>query len=145
MIQGYDNRHTEEIIREDLDHIHNLVVVKIEFIGRNCHIGLNSIHNAISARQCMLSRLYVSLRPPCRLRTDQKNNSRYKGKKINYDVDECAQPYPQPAPKVHKGMAPPKKGFSAVYNRFQLLNIDDSEEEEILATFQAKNSVGITA
>lgn len=74
-----------------------------------------------------------------------KENSRYKGKKINYDVDECAQPYPPPAPKVRKEMAPPKKGFSAVPNRFQLLNLDDGEEDEIAATFQAKNSVGITA
>lgn len=57
VIQEYDNRHTEEIIREDLDHIHNLVVVKIEFIGGSCYIGLNSVHNAIYARQCMLSRL----------------------------------------------------------------------------------------
>ncbi|KAH6627630.1 hypothetical protein F5144DRAFT_279734 [Chaetomium tenue] len=128
VIQGYDNRHTEEIIREDLDHIHNLVVVKIEFNGRNCHIGLNSVHNAIAARQCMLSRL------------------RYKGKKINYDVDECAQPYPQPAPRARKEMAPPKKGFAAVHNRFQLLNLDDDDDEdEIAATFQTKNSVGITA
>jgi hypothetical protein len=127
VIQGYDNRHTEEVIRDDLDHIHNLVVVKIEFIGGNCYIGLNSVHNAITARQCMLSRL------------------RYKGKKINYDVDECAQPYPQPAPKVRKEMAPPKKGVSAVHNRFQLLNLDDGDEDEIVATFQAKNSVGITA
>jgi len=127
VIQGYDNRHTEEIIREDLDHIHNLVVVKIEFIGGNCYIGLNSVHNAISARQCMLSRL------------------RYKGKKINFDVDECAQPYPPPAPKVRKEIAPPKKGVSAAHNRFQLLNLDDGEEDGIAATFQAKNSVGITA
>ncbi|KAK3296263.1 uncharacterized protein B0H64DRAFT_397775 [Chaetomium fimeti] len=145
VIQGYDNRHTEEVIREDLDHIHNLVVVKIEFIGGSCYIGLNSVHNAISARQCMLSRLYVSLLSCHRLLGANKDNSRYKGKKINYDVDECAQPYPQPAPKVRKEMAPPKKGFSAVPNRFQLLNLDDGDEDEIAAPFQAKNSVGITA
>jgi len=127
VIQGYDNRHTEDIIREDLDHIHNLVVVKIEFIGGSCYIGLNSVHNAIYARQCMLSRL------------------RYKGKKINYDVDECAQPYPQPALKPRKEVAPPRKGFAAVPNRFQLLNLDDGEDDEITATFQAKKSVGIAA
>jgi hypothetical protein len=70
---------------------------------------------------------------------------RYKGKKIDYDVDECAQPYPQPVPKPRKEIAPPKKGFTAVPNRFQLLNIDDGEDDEIAATFQSKNSVGITA
>jgi hypothetical protein len=69
---------------------------------------------------------------------------RYKGKKINYDVDECAQPYPQPALKPRKEAAPPKKSF-AVPNRFHLLNLDDGEEDEIAATFQGKNSVGITA
>ncbi|KAK4153677.1 hypothetical protein C8A00DRAFT_33551 [Chaetomidium leptoderma] len=127
VIQGYDNRHTEDVIREDLDHIHNLVVTKIEFIGGSCYIGLNSVHNAIHARQCMLSRL------------------RYKGKKLNYDVDECAQPYPQPAPRVRKEAAPAKKAFTAVPNRFHLLNLDDSEEDDITAAFQSKNSVGITA
>ncbi|KAK3301595.1 uncharacterized protein B0T15DRAFT_563004 [Chaetomium strumarium] len=127
VIMGYDNRHTEEIIREDLDHIHNLVVVKVEFTGGNCYIGLNSVHNAINARQCMLSRW------------------RYKGKKINYDVDECAQPYPQPAPKIRKEVAPPKKPLAAIHNRFHLLNIDDGEEDDIAATFQSKKSVGIVA
>ncbi|KAK4242397.1 hypothetical protein C8A03DRAFT_29327 [Achaetomium macrosporum] len=127
VIIGYDNRHTEEIIREDLDHIHNLVVVKVEFTGGNCYISLNSVHNAINARQCMLSRW------------------RYKGKKITYDVDECAQPYPQPAPKIRKEVAPPKKPLTAVHNRFHLLNLDDGEEDDIAATFQSKKSLGIVA
>ena len=74
-----------------------------------------------------------------------RSNRRYKGKKINYDVDECAQPYPQPALKPRKEAAPPKKSFAAVPNRFHLLNLDDGEEDEIAATFQAKKSVGITA
>ncbi|KAL2018919.1 hypothetical protein VTK56DRAFT_10286 [Thermocarpiscus australiensis] len=127
IIQGYDDRHTEEIIREDLDHIHNLVVVKVEFVGGNCYISLNSVHNAIYARQCMLSRL------------------RYKGKKIGFDVDECAQPYPpQPAPKLRK-VTPPKKTLAAVTNRFHLLNLDDGEEGEIAAAFRSKSSVGIAA
>ncbi|KAL2129494.1 hypothetical protein VTI74DRAFT_7681 [Chaetomium olivicolor] len=125
VIQGYDNRHTEEIIREDLDHIHNLVVVKVEFTGGNCYISLNSVHNAIYARQCMLSRL------------------RYKGKKINYDVDECAKPYPQPPLKPRKEMVPPKKGIAAAPNRFYLLDMDSGEEDDIAVTFQT--SVGITA
>ncbi|AEO69604.1 uncharacterized protein THITE_2146571 [Thermothielavioides terrestris NRRL 8126] len=127
VLVGYDSRHTEEIIREDLDHIHNLVVIKVEFNRGNCYISLNSVHNAIYARQCMMSRL------------------RYKGKKINYDVDECAQPYPQPAPKVRKETAPPKKPFSAVPNRFQLLNLDDGEEDEIAPAFQSENLVDIAA
>ena len=60
VVHGYDNRHTEDVVRDDLEHIHNLVVVKMEFLGSNCYIGLNSVHNAIYARQCMLSRLQVN-------------------------------------------------------------------------------------
>ena len=53
----YDGRHSEENIREDLDHIHNCVVVKVTFGGGHCYISLNSVHNAIYARNCMMSRL----------------------------------------------------------------------------------------
>ncbi|GAB1320796.1 Negative regulator of differentiation 1 [Madurella fahalii] len=127
VIQGYDSRHTEETIREDLDHIHNLVVVKVEFIGGNCYISLNSVHNAIYARQCMQSRL------------------RYKHKKLDYDIDECAQPYPPQPSKLRKEVPPPKKTLAAVPNRFQLLNLDDGKEDEITAAFTPKKSVGITA
>ncbi len=79
----------------------------------------------------------------CKL-TDKRR--RYKGKKISYGVDEAAQPYPPPpAPKLRKENAPPKKGLTAVPNRFQLLNLDDADEDEIAAAFQSKKSVGITA
>lgn len=59
VIRRYDGRHTEENIREDLDHIHNLVVIKVDFSGGNCYLSLNSVHNAIYARMCMMSRGYV--------------------------------------------------------------------------------------
>ncbi|KAL2256194.1 hypothetical protein VTK26DRAFT_2048 [Humicola hyalothermophila] len=126
-LHGYDHRHTEDIIREDLDHIHNLVIVKLEFSRGNCYIGLNSVHNAIYARQCMMSRL------------------RYKGKKISFDADECAQPYPPPAPKQRKEAIPPKRSTITAPNRFHLLNLDDDggEEDEIAAAFQSKKPVEI--
>ncbi len=73
-----------------------------------------------------------------------QRNRRYKGKKISFDVDECAQPYPPPAPKPRKEI-PAKKPLAAVHNRFQLLNLDDGEEDEMAAAFQSKKSVGITA
>jgi hypothetical protein len=47
---------TEEGIREDLEHIHNLDVIKVDFHGASCHIQTNSVQNAISARNCMSSR-----------------------------------------------------------------------------------------
>lgn len=59
VIRRCDPKHTEESIREDLEHIHNLVVVKVEFIGSNCFIGTNSVHNAMFARTCMMSRQSV--------------------------------------------------------------------------------------
>ncbi|KAK4176228.1 hypothetical protein QBC36DRAFT_12275 [Triangularia setosa] len=111
VIMNYAHQHTEEVIREDLDHIHNLVVVRIQFIGGNCCIELNSVHNAIYARTCMLSRM------------------KYKGRRIQFDVDECAQPYPAPAVLKAKEASQPKKQAS-VTNRFQLLNVDCSEDEE---------------
>ncbi len=57
VIRRYDGRHSEENIRDDLDHIHNLAVVKVEFSGGSCYISLNSVHNAIYAKNCMMSRL----------------------------------------------------------------------------------------
>ncbi|KAK4146401.1 uncharacterized protein C8A04DRAFT_25911 [Dichotomopilus funicola] len=128
VIHGCDGRHKEDVIREDLDHIHNLVVVKIGFVSGNCHIGLNSIHNAIYARQCMMSRL------------------RYKGKKIAYAADECAQPYHQAAvakPRDSVTTASKKTGLRGVSNRFQLLNLDDTVDEEIAATLQGNQALEI--
>jgi hypothetical protein len=61
VLRRYDARHNEDSIREDLDHIHNLVVVKVDYIGSDCCISLNSVHNAIYARMCMMSRLYVTI------------------------------------------------------------------------------------
>lgn len=49
-------KHTEEAIREDLEHIHNLVVIKVRFSGQNAYISTNSVHNAMFARTCMMSR-----------------------------------------------------------------------------------------
>ncbi len=74
----------------------------------------------------------------------------YKGSKIDWDVDECAQPFdPVPIVKPKKEPAPPKKAPSATRNRFQLLNLDDDgdeEEDEMASALQgAKNPVGIAA
>lgn len=49
--------HTEASVREDLEHIHNLEVVNVEFRGGDCHIGTNSVASAMYARTCMTSRL----------------------------------------------------------------------------------------
>jgi hypothetical protein len=71
---------------------------------------------------------------------------KYKGTKIEWDVDECAQPYAPVAPKPRREVSQPKK-VPVAANRFQLLNIDDDDddEDEITSTFQSKKSIGIAA
>ncbi len=57
LIRPCDARITEEMIRDDLSHIHNIVVVSVKFADGNCLIETNSVHNALFARNCMMSRL----------------------------------------------------------------------------------------
>jgi hypothetical protein len=56
VIRNCNPNHTEEAIRDDLEHIHNLVVIKVTFNGQNAYIQTNSVHNALFARTCMMSR-----------------------------------------------------------------------------------------
>lgn len=113
---------TEESIRADLAHIHNLHVLKVEFFRDECYISTNSVHNAIFARNCMMSRL------------------EYKGSRIEWAADECAQP-PRNLPTQTKGSRPgvvSKRNYSSgsasssqVANRFQVLDVtDDNDEDE---------------
>ncbi|OJD17034.1 hypothetical protein AJ78_02829 [Emergomyces pasteurianus Ep9510] len=111
---------TESRIRDDLEHIHNLVVIDITFDKGNAYVSTNSVHNALFARTCMMSRLA------------------YKGMKIEYYPDECAGPLPkvQYAPKK-VAPSPPAKKAAPMANRFQMLNMDgadDSEEEDELTS-----------
>ncbi|KAI1116124.1 hypothetical protein F5Y14DRAFT_408147 [Nemania sp. NC0429] len=108
--------HTEASIREDLEHIHNLIVIKVEFIGGSCYIKTNSVHNAMFARTCMMSR------------------ATYKGSKIEWDGDECDQPI-EVAPKTsakslpQRG-APAKPAVAETRNRFDMLRLDDDDNNE---------------
>jgi hypothetical protein len=56
VIHKRNAKHTEDSIREDLEHIHNLVVIKVTLQGPDAHISTNSVHNALFARTCMMSR-----------------------------------------------------------------------------------------
>lgn len=56
VIQNCAPRHTEEAIRDDLEHIHNLIVIKVAFSDNNAYISTNSVHNSMFARTCMMSR-----------------------------------------------------------------------------------------
>lgn len=54
VIRNGGPKHTEEMIRADLEHIHNLVVISVRTGGENVHISTNSVHNALFARTCMM-------------------------------------------------------------------------------------------
>ncbi|KFY22827.1 hypothetical protein V493_06307 [Pseudogymnoascus sp. VKM F-4281 (FW-2241)] len=110
VIRSAGTRHTDESIREDLDHIHNLVVVSIKFVDRDAHVSTNSVHNAMFARTCMMSR------------------SKYKGCKIEWDIDECAAPIPVLKPRPKERIPPKAK---APINRFALLNMDGATDDSI--------------
>ncbi|RDL32097.1 Uncharacterized protein BP5553_09499 [Venustampulla echinocandica] len=110
VIQNRSPRHTEETIRDDLEHIHNLVVIKVTFNGHNAHISTNSVHNAMFARTCMMSR------------------TTYKGSKIDWDNDECAAALERPQQYRRENNQPKKKKGASLMNRFQLLNMDGDED-----------------
>ncbi|PWY73669.1 hypothetical protein BO70DRAFT_398892 [Aspergillus heteromorphus CBS 117.55] len=102
---------TEWVIRKDLEHIHNLIVITVKFRNNNAYISTNSVHNALFARSCMMSRFM------------------YKGMKIGFYSDECAESLAK-GPKKEL-QAPPKKEKAAVVpNRFELLSLDGADEDE---------------
>ncbi|KAL8772341.1 MAG: hypothetical protein Q9209_002553 [Squamulea sp. 1 TL-2023] len=104
---------TEQRLREDLDHIHNLIVISVAFEGGDVYLSLNSIHNALFARTCMMSR------------------AMYRGMRIEWYPDECALPLPKMANTTRKEMVPPPKPKQApMVNRFQMLNVDDDVTED---------------
>ncbi|ETS76025.1 hypothetical protein PFICI_12969 [Pestalotiopsis fici W106-1] len=128
--------HTVDSIRDHLEHIHNLVVISIDFIGSSCYIKTNSVHNAMFARTCMMSRVT------------------YKGSKIEWDVDECAQPLEvsrKPSvPKPLQSLATKPPGVK-IRNRFATLRLDDDDNgdsDDRLDTsteFAAFSTVGVGA
>ena len=77
VVRGIAGKLTAEQIRDHLDHIHNLVVVDISFQAGDAYISTNSVHNALFARTCMMSR------------------TAYKGIRIDYYPDDCAAPLPR--------------------------------------------------
>ena len=53
--------------------------------------------------------------------------STYKGSKIDWDNDECAAPIDKPQQCRKENLAPKKKD-APIMNRFQLLNMDGTED-----------------
>ncbi|OXV05594.1 hypothetical protein Egran_06638 [Elaphomyces granulatus] len=115
MICGVNPNISEVIIRRDLEHIHNLIIVDVQFSQGTAYISTNSIQNAMFARSCMMSRLM------------------YKGMKINHYPDECAEPLPKVHSISRKDNPPPTKKVERLTNRFQMLYMDgsgDSDDDE---------------
>jgi hypothetical protein len=70
IVRDCDPYQTPEGIKDDVEHIHELRVLSVEFHGRDCYIKTNSISGAVSARTCLSTRQYVL--PPSRLTMDKK-------------------------------------------------------------------------
>lgn len=121
VVRHYDRRITAESIRADLEHIHNLSVINIEFSGLDCYISINSITAASFARTCMMSRLYVFLSWYRTILTAAC--SPYRGSRIEWAPDECMQSLGQPKSKTatRTTMAQTKANL----NRFSLLEIGE--------------------
>ena len=104
----------EPQIRNDMEHIHNLVIIDVRVRSGDAYISMNSVHNALFARTCMMSR------------------KEYKGCKIEFFPDECDVPLPpgqakrQYSRKV-SGQSEPVKKKAPITNRFDMLNIDGTD------------------
>ncbi len=107
----------EQQIRDDMEHISNLVIIDVTFRGDDAYVSMNSIHNALFARTCMMSR------------------QAYRGCKIQFYPDECDVPLPQRSftrakesvQSVNQSQKP------ALTNRFSILDLgarDRGSDEE---------------
>lgn len=97
---------TEARIREDMDHIHNLVVIDVEFRDGNAYVYTNSVHNALFAKTCMMSR------------------TTYRGCKISFFGDECNVPLPARVVSAKFISPEPSRKVTPLSNRFDLLVVD---------------------
>ncbi|KAF2191119.1 hypothetical protein K469DRAFT_696858 [Zopfia rhizophila CBS 207.26] len=121
VVRGAAGKLTADQIRDHLDHIHNLVVVDIKFKNGDAYISTNSIHNALFARTCMMSR------------------TTYKGLRIDWYPDECAAPLPKPTnSRTHTPAQSVPIKPAPVANPYALLDdgtdADSSDEEESYLT-----------
>ncbi|KAF3491095.1 uncharacterized protein GIQ15_00612 [Arthroderma uncinatum] len=111
IIRGVHPNITESMIREDMRHIHNLIIVSLTFNHGNVYISTNSVQKASFARNCMMSRMP------------------YRIMRIEYYQDECADPLPKIKETPVKVPSRPAKTLNPMANRFQMLHLDESEDE----------------
>ncbi|KFA63554.1 hypothetical protein S40285_00394 [Stachybotrys chlorohalonatus IBT 40285] len=108
VIRDCDSNITEQGVRDDLEHIHNLIAISIKFVRGDCFISTNSVHIATLARTCMMSRL------------------KYKKAHIEWGVDECAKPLDGISFFTNRSATPavPQKTSLSATNRFGLLRVE---------------------
>ncbi|KAF2167253.1 hypothetical protein M409DRAFT_54435 [Zasmidium cellare ATCC 36951] len=99
-----DKGMTEDRIRDDMEHIHNLIIIDVTFQGRHAYVSTTSIHTALFARTCMMSR------------------SAYRGCKVEFYQDECDTPLPFRAPVPRGVPQEPAKKPMSLANRFDMLD-----------------------
>lgn len=124
-------------------------MIKVEFIGGSCYIKTNSVHNAMFARSCMMSRAQVSYSQDRLENLTDDAFRKYKGSKIDWDFDECDQPFvrmTQPKPRQQMPTNSNSNG-GTMANRFDLLNIDDDGDGNGLPSpgFAAAKKTMLTA
>jgi hypothetical protein len=110
VVRGVAGKLTAAQIRDHLDHIHNLVVVDISFRNGDAYISTNSIHNALFARTCMMSR------------------TAYKGLRIEYYPDDCAAPIPHPAIKTYTPTSTGVQKGKPITNVYSILGTGSDED-----------------
>lgn len=119
--------HTEESIRDDLEHIHNSVVTSVRIEENKVYICTNSVHKAIYARTCMMSRMW-ELPTPLVTNLSLNFGRAYRGANIAWAIDECASPYEQqpimPVAIPHRRI----QHVDTENNRFLLLDTDNHDD-----------------
>jgi hypothetical protein len=111
VIRGGSSKLNEQIIRDDMEHIHNLVILDINVNGADVYVSTNSIRNALFARTCMMSR------------------QSYKGLRVDWYPDECAAPLPKLDLPSYNMTQPKKIGPKANANLYAaLLDMDGNDE-----------------
>lgn len=99
---------TEQRIRDDMEHIHGLIIIDITYQNGDAYVSTNSVHNALFARTCMMSR------------------KEYRGCKIEFYPDECDVALPVRAKPPPTTMNEPSKKSMPLGNRFDMLNMSSN-------------------
>lgn len=99
-----------------------MAIISVNFANGNAYISTSSVGGALYARTCMRSRAF------------------YRGMRISFYEDECAEPFPRT--RRSRVAAPvikaPKKPKGPIYNPYEVLSQgefdldEDEEDEEIL-------------